>query len=190
MGLCQVLRGALRTHPSAARASPPVESASSSRRRQRLQSVSSGRPVGVGQRHLMAAGSRRTRAPGSGRCGRSHVVWRAIPSYDGVLPRSWRSIGHREQISGWLKREFPADEGLRVSHEAIYRSLFVQARGVLKKELIGHLRARRRMRYPKGGTTAKSAARTDRRCDFHPRTPCRSRGPRRSRPLGRRPALG
>ena len=44
-----------------------------------------------------------------------------------------------EQISGWLKREFPADEGLRVSHETIYRSLFVQARGVLKKGLIGHL---------------------------------------------------
>lgn len=58
-----------------------------------------------------------------------------------------------EQISGWLKRAFPADEGLRVSHETIYRSLFVQARGVLKKELIGHLRAVRRMRQPKGGTT-------------------------------------
>lgn len=57
-----------------------------------------------------------------------------------------------EQISGWLKREFPDDEGLQVSHETIYRSLFVQARGVLKKELLGHLRARRRMRYPKGGT--------------------------------------
>lgn len=58
-----------------------------------------------------------------------------------------------EQISGWLKREFPADESLRVSHETIYRSLFVQARGVLKKELIGHLRAARRLRQPKGGTT-------------------------------------
>ena len=57
------------------------------------------------------------------------------------------------QISGWLKRAFPDDEGLRVSHETIYRTLFVQARGVLKKELIGHLRAGRRMRYPKGGTT-------------------------------------
>ena len=56
-----------------------------------------------------------------------------------------------EQISGWLKREFPADKGLRMSHETIYRSLFVQARGVLKKELIGHLRAVRRMRQPKGG---------------------------------------
>jgi len=58
-----------------------------------------------------------------------------------------------EQISGWLKRDFPADEGMWVSHETIYRSLFVQARGVLKKELIGHLRAARRIRQPKGGTT-------------------------------------
>jgi IS30 family transposase len=58
-----------------------------------------------------------------------------------------------EQISGWLKRDFPANEGMWVSHETIYRSLFVQARGVLKKELIGHLRAARHMRQPKGGTT-------------------------------------
>ena len=58
-----------------------------------------------------------------------------------------------EQISGWLKRDFPTDEGMRVSHETIYRSLFVQARAVLKKELIGHLRAARRIRQPKGGTT-------------------------------------
>jgi IS30 family transposase len=51
-----------------------------------------------------------------------------------------------EQISGWLKIQYPHDESLRVSHETIYRSLFIQARGVLKKELIGHLRSRRRMR--------------------------------------------
>src|SRR5882762_7032924 len=58
-----------------------------------------------------------------------------------------------EQISGWLKREFPADEGLRLSHETIYRSLFVQTRGVLKKELMAHLRTARQMRQAKGGTT-------------------------------------
>ena len=57
-----------------------------------------------------------------------------------------------EQISGWLKREFPADEGTQVSHETIYRSLFVQTRGVLKKELMAHLRTARQMRQPKGGT--------------------------------------
>ena len=41
-----------------------------------------------------------------------------------------------EQISGWLKIEYPNDERMRVSHETIYRSLFIQARGVLKKELM------------------------------------------------------
>jgi IS30 family transposase len=51
-----------------------------------------------------------------------------------------------EQISGWLKTEYPNDERMRVSHETIYRSLFIQARGVLKKELMAHLRTKRRMR--------------------------------------------
>ena len=52
-----------------------------------------------------------------------------------------------EQISGWLKTEYPHDESMRVSHETIYRSLFIQARGVLKKELMDHLRSKRRMRH-------------------------------------------
>ncbi len=51
-----------------------------------------------------------------------------------------------QQISGWLKIHYPADESMRVSHETIYRSLFIQARGVLKKELLGHLRSKRRIR--------------------------------------------
>jgi IS30 family transposase len=51
-----------------------------------------------------------------------------------------------EQISGWLKEQYPADESMRVSHETIYRTLFVQARGALKKELLGHLRGKRRIR--------------------------------------------
>jgi IS30 family transposase len=51
-----------------------------------------------------------------------------------------------EQISGWLKTQYPDDESMRVSHETIYRSLFIQARGVLKKELLDHLRSKRRMR--------------------------------------------
>ena len=51
-----------------------------------------------------------------------------------------------EQVSGWLKWQFPKDESLRVSHETIYRSLFLQARGALKKELIQHLRSQRRIR--------------------------------------------
>ena len=58
-----------------------------------------------------------------------------------------------EQISGWLKRQFPADQSMQVSHEVIYRSLFIQTRGVLKKELMAYLRTRRQMRQAKGGTT-------------------------------------
>jgi len=51
-----------------------------------------------------------------------------------------------EQISGWLKTHYPKNESMRVSHETIYRSLFIQARGALKKELTDHLRSKRRMR--------------------------------------------
>ena len=59
-----------------------------------------------------------------------------------------------QQIAGWLKRTFPRDPSLRVSHETIYLSLFVQSRGVLKKALIAHLRRRRRMRQSKYASTA------------------------------------
>jgi len=51
-----------------------------------------------------------------------------------------------EQISGWLKTRYSDDERMRVSHETIYRSLFIQARGALKKELMDHLRSKRHMR--------------------------------------------
>jgi IS30 family transposase len=51
-----------------------------------------------------------------------------------------------EQIAGWLKRKYPHEEHNQVSHETIYRSLFVQARGVLKKELMQYLRSKRTMR--------------------------------------------
>jgi len=50
------------------------------------------------------------------------------------------------QIAGWLKRTYSNDEGFQVSHETIYRSLYIQARGALKKELLGHLRRTRVMR--------------------------------------------
>jgi IS30 family transposase len=54
-----------------------------------------------------------------------------------------------EQIAGWLKRAHPGDGANQVSHETIYRSLFVQARGVLKKELLQHLRFKRTIRRSK-----------------------------------------
>lgn len=58
-----------------------------------------------------------------------------------------------EQISGWLQQRYPDNERMRISHETIYRSLFIQARGVLKKELQAHLRTRRKMRRAKNATT-------------------------------------
>jgi IS30 family transposase len=58
-----------------------------------------------------------------------------------------------EQISGWLEQRYPEDERMRISHETIYRSLFIQARGVLKKELQSHLRTRRKFRRAKTAST-------------------------------------
>jgi IS30 family transposase len=58
------------------------------------------------------------------------------------LKQSWSP----EQIAGWLKRTYQDDENYQVSHETIYRSLFIQARGALKKELLQHLRRKRVMR--------------------------------------------
>ena len=61
-----------------------------------------------------------------------------------------------EQIAGWLKRTYPGTEARQVSHETIYRSLYVQARGVLKKELLQHLRNPRQLRRSRHATTQKT----------------------------------
>jgi IS30 family transposase len=61
-----------------------------------------------------------------------------------------------EQIAGWLKRAYPGDPSMRISHEAIYRSLFIQSRGVLKKELTAHLRTKRQMRLGKGAQSNRT----------------------------------
>jgi IS30 family transposase len=62
-----------------------------------------------------------------------------------------------EQIAGWLDRSFPLDDSMRVSHETIYRSLFIQARGVLERELLRHLRSRRLIRRARTSTTAEQS---------------------------------
>ncbi len=62
-----------------------------------------------------------------------------------------------EQISGWLKTQYPDDESMRVSHETVYRSLFIQARGVLKKELMDHLRSKRRMRRSRHASVSEQS---------------------------------
>jgi len=62
------------------------------------------------------------------------------------LQLEWSS----EQIAGWLAREYGDDKSMRVSHETIYKSLFIQARGVLKKQLTAHLRSGRALRRGRG----------------------------------------
>lgn len=68
------------------------------------------------------------------------------------LHRKWSP----QQIAGWLMHEHPDEEGKRISHETIYRSLFVQTRGVLKKELQAHLRATRSIRRSRHATLKRS----------------------------------
>jgi len=74
-----------------------------------------------------------------------------------VVARKLQLDWSPQQIAGWLKAHFAHDGGMRVSHETIYRSLFIQARGVLKRELIGHLRSGRLMRRAKNANTAGQA---------------------------------
>ena len=64
----------------------------------------------------------------------------------GIVADKLRALWSPEQIAGWLKHTYPGDESHHVSHETIYRSLFIQARGALKKELLEHLRRTRGMR--------------------------------------------
>lgn len=63
-----------------------------------------------------------------------------------IVENKLRNKWSPEQIAGWLKRAFPADEYNQVSHETIYRSLFIQARGAIKKELQQCLRSKRTIR--------------------------------------------
>lgn len=88
----------------------------------------------------------RARRPKICKLGRNHRL-------RNVVARKLRLDWSPEQISGWLAIKYPGHESMRVSHETIYRSLFVQARGVLKKELVKHLRSRRMMRRSKRAST-------------------------------------
>jgi IS30 family transposase len=60
-----------------------------------------------------------------------------------------------QQIAGWLKRTYPDEPAMQVSHETIYRSLYIQARGVLRKELQKHLRTKRVFRQSRHGNLGK-----------------------------------
>jgi IS30 family transposase len=69
-----------------------------------------------------------------------------------LVAKKLQQLWSPEQIAGWLKRTYPDDENYQVSHETIYRSLFIQARGALKKELLGYLRRQRTLRRSRHST--------------------------------------
>lgn len=75
----------------------------------------------------------------------------------GIVTRKLRLWWSPEQISGWLKEEYLDVADMQISHETIYRSLFIQARGVLKKELQEHLRTRRTIRRSRHATLRKQS---------------------------------
>ena len=88
---------------------------------------------------------RRARRPKACKLARYPHLRRVVARH---LRRNWSP----QQIAGWLKRTHPGTEACQVSHETIYRSLYVQARGVLKKELMQHLRSRRPIRRSRHAT--------------------------------------
>ena len=69
--------------------------------------------------------------------------------------RRWSTAWSPEQISHRLPIDFPDDESMRISHEAIYQSLFIEGRGALKRELVACLRTGRALRVPRGRTQNK-----------------------------------
>ncbi|MEI3779500.1 IS30 family transposase, partial [Micrococcus yunnanensis] len=69
--------------------------------------------------------------------------------------RRWSTAWSPEQISRRLRLEFPDDESMRISHEAIYQSLFIQGRGALKRELVACLRTGRALREPRARSRNK-----------------------------------
>jgi len=101
------------------------------------------------ERYRAAAADRaawdRARRPKTCKLSREPKLRRLVAS---KLRKDWSPV----QISGWLKAKFTAASRLYVSHETIYRTLFVQARGALKKELIAHLRSNRTMRRAKASS--------------------------------------
>jgi IS30 family transposase len=79
------------------------------------------------------------------------------PRLAGMVEAKLKLKWSPEQIAGWLKRTYPELAELQVSHETIYRTLYVQSRGALKRELTEHLRTRRRTRRPGSGNRQRTS---------------------------------
>ena len=72
--------------------------------------------------------------------------------------RCWATAWSPEQISRRLVVDFPDDDGMRISHEAIYQALYIQGRGALKRELVACLRTGRALRVPAPGPATRPRA--------------------------------
>jgi IS30 family transposase len=72
------------------------------------------------------------------------------PKLAAIVDQKLRRRWSPQQIAGWLKATYPNDPEMQVSHETIYRTLFIQSRGALRKELTAHLRTGRVIRRPAG----------------------------------------
>ena len=72
--------------------------------------------------------------------------------------RHWVNVWSPEQIANRLQVDFPNDESMRISHEAIYQALYIQGRGALKRELVSCLRTGRALRVPRARAQAKAWA--------------------------------
>lgn len=81
------------------------------------------------------------------------------PQLAALVAEQLRQDHSPQQIAGWLRLRFADNEQMQVSHETIYRSLFVQSRGALKKELCRHLRSGRSARRPKGKAKSRGQIR-------------------------------
>ena len=140
----------------------------------------------------MAVAARLSRRPRpivgpGGRGGvRNAVAWRSdggcCRAVAAKLARQWSP----QQIAGWLRQTFPGDPAMQVSHETIYRSLFVQSRGVLKRALMQHLRRPRRLRRARAATGRPRSRILD-AVSIRDR-PAEVGRPRRAGALGRRPS--
>ena len=103
--------------------------------------------------------------------------------------RRWAASWSPEQIANRLRVDFPDDESMRISHEAIYQALYVQGRGALRRELTACLRTGRALRVPRARARGRGKdVRSPR--DHDQRATGRGGRPRRSWALGRRPNPG
>ncbi|WP_418904362.1 IS30 family transposase [Brevibacterium antiquum] len=95
------------------------------------------------------------RADGTVVTGPDAAEWKGRKMKPHRADRHWATAWSPQQISNRLRIDFPDDESMRISHEALYQSLFIEGRGALKRELVACLRTGRALREPRARTRNK-----------------------------------